>query len=107
MAGAAVELTDANFAQMTNTGVTLVDFWAPWCGPCRMQTPVVERVAEAYTDRAVVAKMNVDNNTETAASFGITSIPTIVLMKDGREVLRAVGLQSEQRLRSVLDSALK
>jgi thioredoxin 1 len=107
MAGTMVDLNDGNFAQLTRSGVALVDFWAPWCGPCRMQTPVVEKLAAAYTDKALVGKLNVDDSMRTAAAFGVSSIPTIVFLKDGREIMRAVGLQTEQKLKSALDAALK
>jgi len=107
MAGATVELTDVDFAVKTGSGVALVDFWAPWCGPCRMQAPIVERVAADYGGRAVVGKVNVDDSIMTAQAFGVSSIPTIVVMKDGHELMRAVGVQSEASLRSAIDSALR
>jgi len=106
MAGAATELTDANFAKMTGKGVAVVDFWAQWCGPCRMQGPIVEKVAGEYAGRAVVGKLDTDANGDTAAKFGIQSIPTIVVMKDGTEHKRMIGLQTEVKLREVIDEAL-
>ena len=107
MAGAAMELTDTDFEQKTGTGVALVDFWAPWCGPCKMQTPIVDRIAADYGGKAVIGTVNVDNSVKTAQAFGVSSIPTIVIIKDGQEVMRAVGVQSEASLRSAIDSALK
>jgi len=71
------DLTDANFSETIGSGITLVDFWAPWCGPCMMQGPIVEKVAESVGDKATVAKMNVDEAQQSAAQFGIRSIPTI------------------------------
>ena len=106
MAGAATELTDANFAEMTGKGVAVVDFWAEWCGPCRMQGPVVEKVAEEYAGRAVVGKLDTDANGDTAAKFGIRAIPTIIVLKDGAEHRRMIGLQTEAKLKGVIDEAL-
>ena len=106
MAGAATELTDANFAEMTGKGVAVVDFWAQWCGPCRMQGPIVEKIAGEYAGRAVVGKLDTDANSNTAAKFGIQSIPTIVVMKDGTEHKRMIGLQTEAKLKETIDEAL-
>ena len=101
-----VELTDANFDALTASGVVLIDFWATWCGPCLTQAPIVEAIAAEYTDRAVVGKVDVDVNPVTTAAFGISAIPTLVILKDGVEVWRAVGVQSEDTLRTELDAAL-
>jgi thioredoxin 1 len=106
MAGAATELTDANFAEMTGKGVAVVDFWAEWCPPCRMQGPIIEKIAEAYAGRAVVGKLDTDASRNTASSFGVQSIPTIIILKDGQESKRMVGLQTEAKLKEVLDEAL-
>ena len=86
MAGAATELTDANFADMTAKGVAVVDFWAEWCPPCRMEGPIIEKIAEEYVGRAVVGKLDTDASRDTAAKFGVQSIPTIVILKDGTEL---------------------
>ena len=102
----ATELTDANFAQRTAKGVALVDFWASWCGPCRRQAPIVEAIAEAYEGRALVGKLDVDANGKTAQAFGVRSIPTLIVLKDGKEVRRLVGLQQAAAVRQVLDAAL-
>jgi thioredoxin 1 len=106
MAGAAPELNEGNFAEVTGKGVTLVDFWAEWCPPCKMQGPVIEKLASDYRGRASVAKLDVDASHALAARFGVQSIPTLILFKDGVEVQRLVGLQTEEKLRSALDAAL-
>lgn len=90
-----VEITDANFnAEIGDfPGVAVVDFWAAWCGPCRMQGPIVDKLAEEYRDGVVkVAKLNVDDNPQAAAKFGIQSIPTLIIFKDGKPVDKAVGV---------------
>ena len=86
------------------SGVVLVDFWAPWCGPCKMQTPILEKVAAAVGDKAVIAKVNVDENPELAAKYGIRSIPTIILLKDGESKQQLIGLQQEAALVSAIDA---
>ncbi|MFW6303284.1 MAG: thioredoxin [Candidatus Sumerlaeota bacterium] len=101
---AEVTLTKSNFEQSTSQGVSLVDFWAPWCGPCRMQGPIVESVAEKVGDKATVAKCNVDEAQDLAMQFGIQSIPTLVVLKDGEPVQKFVGLQSEE---AILESLRK
>ena len=99
--------TDANFEGETAKGVSLVDFWATWCGPCRAQGPVIEKIAARYAGKASVGKMNVDENPATPAKFGITGIPTLILFKDGREVKRFIGLQQEKTISSALDELLR
>ncbi len=98
-------LTDDDFQTAIQTGVALVDFWAPWCGPCQQQGPIVEAVAGAVGDKATVAKLNVDENPKTAQDFGVMSIPTLVLFKNGEEVNRFVGLQTQDALTSAIESA--
>ncbi|NPV70632.1 MAG: thioredoxin [Firmicutes bacterium] len=104
-----VELTDANFAdQVTNaTGAVLVDFWAPWCGPCRMVAPVVEAVASEYAGKLRVGKLNVDENGTTASKFGIMSIPTLMFFKDGKQVHRIVGFVQKNELKEKIDNLVK
>lgn len=82
----------------------LIDFWAAWCGPCRMQGPIVEELAEELGDSAVVAKLNVDENPEIAARFSVMSIPTLVFVKDGRVVGQKVGVTPKEELCSILRS---
>lgn len=92
------EIKDADFADLVKSGVVLVDFWAPWCGPCRMQGPILEDVAATVGDAAVIAKINIDENTATAAQFRVQSIPTLILFKDGAVVKEYVGVQRKDEL---------
>ncbi|QHI69979.1 thioredoxin [Tichowtungia aerotolerans] len=92
------ELNTDNFNDTISSGTVLVDFWAPWCGPCKMQTPILDKVAEAVGDKAVVAKVNVDENSSLAAEFGVRSIPTLLVFKDGKKVQDFVGVQQENTL---------
>ncbi|MDR1745258.1 MAG: thioredoxin [Planctomycetota bacterium] len=107
MAGKVKDLTDATFDATVSQGVTLVDFWAPWCPPCRMQGPIVEKLADSFDGKAVIAKVNVDEQANAAAKYGVSNIPTLVILKDGKEVKRFVGLQNEEALRSGVDAFLK
>ena len=104
----AFEFTDANFAEATSTKdqVTVVDFWAEWCGPCRMITPLIEQLSEEYKGDAVVGKLNVDNNPEIAQKFGVRSIPTIIFLKNGEIVDKQVGVTSKAALAAKIDAAL-
>ena len=106
MADNVIELNDAGFDEAISQGVTLVDFWAEWCMPCRMQAPIMDELAGKITDQATVSKVNVDENPSTASKFGITGIPTSILFKDGAEVQRFVGVQSEEALRSAIDNQI-
>jgi thioredoxin 1 len=101
---AVIHLASADFDAVIQTGLTLVDFWAPWCGPCRMQTPVLEQLANRLGNRARIAKVNVDEAPELAGRFQITSIPTLLLFKDGRLVRQFVGLQSAKALVAALEA---
>ncbi len=99
-------LDDSNFASKTAQGVVLIDFFAPWCGPCRMLAPIVEQVAKEMEGKALVAKVDTDQSPGVATQFGITSIPTLVLLKNGREVKRVIGLRDAQALRAMIETAL-
>jgi thioredoxin 1 len=101
-----VHVTDDTFGEVVldSSLPALVDFWAPWCGPCRMIAPIVEELAETYDGRAVIAKMNTDENDRTAGELGIMGIPTLVLFKNGSEVDRVVGYAPRQLLQEKLDA---
>lgn len=92
------EVQDSGFAEAIRTGVVLVDFWAPRCGPCLMQGPILEEVASAVGDRAVIVKVNIDENPKAADAFEFKSIPTLILLKDGEAVLQFTGLQRKETL---------
>lgn len=93
MSAKARELTTDNFASETGSGIALVDFWAPWCGPCKMQAPIMDEVAATLGEDALVAKVNVDDSPELAARFNIRGIPSMVLLKDGQLVEQLTGLR--------------
>lgn len=96
-------ITDTNFSQETDKGLVLIDFWATWCGPCRMQAPILEQLAEEYDeDELKIVKMDVDENKETPASFGIMSIPTLLLKKDGQVVDKVVGVHTKDQLKALV-----
>jgi thioredoxin 1 len=84
----------------------VVDFWAPWCGPCRMVSPIVEELSKEYGDRVRFAKMNTDDNEVTATQFGIFNIPTLVIFQNGREVNRLVGFAPKEQLKRQIDRSL-
>lgn len=102
----AAALTGATFKESVANGVTLVDFWAEWCGPCRMIAPVLDEIAADYAGKASVGKVNVDEESDLAAEFGVQSIPTLLVMKDGAEVKRFVGYTKKNELAEALDAAL-
>ncbi|MEW6420975.1 MAG: thioredoxin [Deinococcota bacterium] len=98
-----VELTDSNFQSETAQGLTLVDFWAPWCGPCRIIAPVVEELASQYEGRVKVGKLNVDDNPGVSGQYRVMSIPTLILFKDGQPVEGMVGAQPKRAFEALLD----
>lgn len=105
---AEIELTDANFAQEVyeSKQPVMVDFWAEWCGPCRMLGPIVAELAQEYDEKVKVCKLNVDANPATASQFGVMSIPTLIFFKNGQPVDRVVGLSPKSEIRKRLDNLL-
>jgi len=105
---APIHVTDDTFEEivLSSSLPALVDFWAPWCGPCRMIAPIVEDLAKAYDGRAVIAKMNTDENVQMAGQLGIMGIPTLILFKGGQEVDRVVGYAPRHVLEEKLAAAL-
>ncbi|CRK84347.1 thioredoxin [Neobacillus massiliamazoniensis] len=95
-------VTDQNFTAETGSGLVLADFWAPWCGPCKMIAPVLEELDAEMGDKVKIVKLDVDENPETAAKFGVMSIPTLLFFKDGEIVDKVVGFQPKDALASVV-----
>lgn len=107
MAGNLVELTDAVFDEMINSDMpVLVDFWAPWCGPCKMITPVLEEIADEYQGKAKICKVDTDEQREAAIKFGISAIPTIILFKNGEIEKKWVGLVSKDDMTAEIDGLI-
>jgi len=104
-----VEFTDANFkAEAIGSQLpVLVDLWAPWCGPCKLLTPIIEDVANQYTGRVKIGKLNVDDSPQTASQYGIISIPTILFIKGGKVVDQHVGLLSKEHLKAKIDQFIQ
>ncbi len=108
MAGNVIELTDATFDQTVHSSdvPVLVDFWAPWCGPCKMIAPLIKEIADEYADKAIICKLNTDDARDSAMEFGISAIPTIILFKDGQVQKKWVGLTSKKDLAAAIDELL-
>ena len=105
--GKALEISDSNFNEIVSkNSVVLVDFWAEWCGPCRMIAPMIEELANEYNGKAVVGKLDDDNNQESSIKFGVRSIPTLLVFKNGDLVDRHVGAVPKDTLSKSLDSNL-
>ena len=104
----ALQITDASFDEVVlkSDKPVLVDFWATWCGPCRMLGPVIEELATEYEGRVVVGKVDVDSNQEFAAKYGVRNIPTVLVFKDGEVIGRQVGVQPKKTYTDALDSLL-
>ena len=103
----AVSLTAANFEEKLENGVALVDFWASWCGPCMMLAPTIDEVAEDFAGRAGVYKVNVDDEGSLAARFGIMSIPTLIVFKNGEVFDKLVGVVPKENIAEIIENALK
>jgi len=100
---AIVNVSDQTFGgEVEDKGTVLVDFWAPWCGPCKMIAPVLEELDQEFGDSVKIAKLNVDDNPESASRFGVMSIPTLIVFKDGQPVDKIVGFQSKDALKNVV-----
>jgi len=100
----AVALNEGNFAETIANGVTLVDFWAEWCGPCQMMMPILEELSGVIGDKATISKVNVDENPSLAAQFRVMSIPTLLIFKDGQVVDQMVGVQQASVLKEKLEA---
>jgi thioredoxin 1 len=101
-----IELNENNFDKETAEGITLVDFWAPWCGPCKMLGPILEKVAEELGEKVQIAKINVDDSPKLAQKFGVRSIPAIFIIKNGKIVKQFVGLQDKTQLIQAINNEL-
>jgi thioredoxin 1 len=102
-------ITDSNFASEVEQGKTpvLVDFWAPWCGPCKVVGPIVEELAREFEGKIKVGKLNVDENQQTAGQFGVMSIPTLLFFKDGKPVDSIVGAKSKETIKQKMEKLLQ
>lgn len=102
-----IVVTDSNFGEIVKKhSLVLIDFWAPWCGPCRALAPIIEELTKEYGGKVTIGELNVDENPETAERFQVYSIPTMLIMKDGCEVDRIVGLAPKKRIEAVLSKHL-
>jgi thioredoxin 1 len=106
MAANVIELTDDAFESTISDGVVLVDFWAPWCGPCKMLTPVIEEIANEYAGKATICKMNTDEHRNAAVQHAISAIPTLILFNAGEVAKKWVGLTTKDDITAAIDELL-
>lgn len=104
--GKYIELNNDNFDSITKQGVSLVDFWAPWCGPCRMLNPIIDKLVDEFEGKANICKINADEERDLVSRFSISSVPTILFMKNGEVIQQMVGATSEQVLKEKINSLL-
>lgn len=102
---AAIHLTKTDFDEKIKAGIVMVDFWAEWCGPCKMAAPIIDGLADEYAGKVTVAKLDVDAEPEIAQKYGVMSIPTVILFKDGVELARQVGFAGKQGYLDLLKKA--
>jgi len=101
-----IELTSDNFDKETSSGVVLVDFWASWCGPCKMIAPIIEEIAKEYEGKAKICKVNIEDYPDLASKFQVMSIPTLILLKDGAQQGQLMGAQAKDVIKQELDNLL-
>lgn len=104
--GKYIELNNDNFDSITKQGVSLVDFWAPWCGPCRMLNPIIDKLVDEFEGKANICKINADEERDLVSRFSISSVPTLLFMKNGEVIQQMVGATSEQVLKEKINSLL-
>lgn len=99
------QISDATFNNEVEAGIVLVDFWAPWCGPCKIIAPILDELSAEIGDAAKIVKINVDDNPESASKYNVMSIPTLLVFKDGQLVDQMVGVQPKEKLKAVIEKA--
>ncbi len=106
MANQITVLNDDSFEQATKSGVVLVDFFADWCGPCKALVPILDELSSEMSGKAVIAKLDIDQGSNTASKYQVTSVPTLILFKDGNEVGRLVGLREKDDIKAMIETSL-